>query len=472
MKAYKFILAFAAAALVCASCDLSDPTFGRIDQKDDSLSAPEPAEIVDVRNTPGGAVIKVSLPKDKTIKGVVASYMRNGQLVEARISRFLDSLVICGFPDDSERIVEVCSFNINETKSTPVEVKINPLTPTVKKVRPTLLPTFGGVKVHILGNENKDALAVTILRDTDLADTLKPVKDMKWVEVTTLFTGQDDIKLTRRKLPIEKAIYGVCVRDRWDNYSDTLWTTILPIVEIVIPKEASWGTVTVTEDGVNSKTFHCKGFSKAPAEDDNIEANSSTTALQFLWNGGKDGTDRKVTNSQWANPYGNAHAGNPGEIFASANDTPIPAWFTIDLGCVASISRVLVHQRYGYNPFQDAAVRDIEFWGSNSIDGEPDFDNEHGFSSDWFCLGKFTTPKPSGYMDDGSVGPVDNEDILAYNNGADYEFDAEAYPKCNDDIRYMRVVIANTFATWELRASNGGVCFGELTFFGRIISEL
>lgn len=470
MKQIKYILSVAAALIAFASCNLADPTYGRIDQKDDALSAPDPVEVLSVRSTPGGAVIKIQLPKDKTIKGVIASYERNGQLVEARISRFLDSLVICGFPNDDERKVEVCAFNINETKSSPVEVKVKPLPPTVKTVRPTLLPTFGGVKVHILGNENKDALAVTILRDTDLADTLKPVKDMKWVEVTTLFTGQNDIKLTRRKLPIEKAVYGVCVRDRWNNYSDTVWKTILPIVEVVIPKTAR--AVTVSDDGITSKTFQCSGFSHAPAEDDNLVAAGSTTALEWLWNGGDNGTDRKVTNSQWPNPLGNAHAGNPGEIFATDKYAPIPGWFTIDLGCVASISRVLVHQRYGYNPFQDSAVREIEFWGSNRIDGDPDPNLEHGFSKDWFCLGKFTTPKPSGYMDDGSVGAVDNEDIVAYNEGADYEFDTEAYPRCNDEIRYVRVVVANTFATWELRATEGAICFGEVTFFGKVVSEV
>lgn len=470
MKAIKYLIIFAIASLGIAACGLNDPTFGRIDQKDDTLGTPDPVEITDVRSTPGGAVIKIKLPKDKSIKGVVATYTRNGEVVEARISRFLDSLEISGFPDEQEREVEVCSFNINETKSEPVKLKITPLTPTVKTVKPTLLPTFGGVKVHILGNENKDALAVTILRDADLADTLKPVKDMKWVEVTTLFTGQNDIKLTRRKLPIEKAIYGVCIRDRWNNYSDTTWTTILPIVEVVIPKVSR--AVTVSDDGITSKTFNCKGFTHAPAEDDNLEASGSTTALEYLWNGGDNGTDRKVTNSSWPNPLGNAHAGNPGEIFATDKFAPIPGWFTIDLGCVASISRALVHQRYGYNPYQDAAVREIEFWGSNKIDGDPDPNLEHGFSKDWFCLGKFTTPKPSGYMDDGSVGAVDEEDRNAYNEGADYEFDTEAYPRCNDEIRYLRVVVANTFATWELRATEGAICFGEVTFYGKVVSEV
>ena len=75
-------------------------------------------------------------------------------------------------------------------------------------------------------------------------------------------------------------------------------------------------------------------------------------------------------------------------------------------------------------------------------------------------------------MDDGSVGAVDNEDIVAYNEGADYEFDTEAYPRCNDEIRYVRVVVANTFATWELRATEGAICFGEVTFFGKVVSEV
>ena len=203
---------------------------GRIDQKA-NVPAPSPVTIKSVRSISGGAVIKVVIPDDPYLKGVVAIYDRNGVEVKSKISRYVDSLFVEGLPNTSEHVVTLYSFNVNEVLSEPVETTIVPLAPAISTVKPTIYDSFGGVKIDIQGNESKSDLAVCILKDNDLSDLGKPLKDMKWVEVTTLFTSSNDVRLTRRGLEPKEAIFGVYIRDHWGNTSDTTVRVLTPLWE-------------------------------------------------------------------------------------------------------------------------------------------------------------------------------------------------------------------------------------------------
>ena len=91
----------------------------------------------------------------------------------------------------------------------------------------------------------------------------------------------------------------------------------------------------------------------------------------------------------------------------------------------------------------------------------------------WFCLGKFTQAKPSGYLSNGLPGDITTEDRQTFNAGNDFELDPVQYPHCNDPIRYFRIVFANTFTTFEYgrSTSNRSVQTGEVTPFGQPIIE-
>lgn len=420
-KIYVSIMAAALFAIV--SCDDSD-RFGRVDQLPD-LPAPSPVEIVDVRPTSGGAVIKVSIPDDDLIKGVVARYERNGEEVKAKISRYVDTLVVEGFSDTEPHTVRVASFNVNEELSEDRLVSVTPLIPVIRTVKPTIFESFGGVKVRIEGNESKSNLAVCLLRCADLADSSKAVKDIKWVEVTTLFTESNNINLVRRGIEPEKAIFGTYIRDRWGNISDTTKIVLTPLLEEKINKSL---------------------FRNAALPDDNHFGMGTTYPIEALWD------DSGLS----ASPH----------FFASDDsNSPIPGWVTINLGQVVQISRIQTLPRQQYVIWQGAHPREFEFWGSMEPTGQPG-ENEHGFDDSWFCLGKFEQFKPSGYNSDGSVGTTTVEDNTYFNNGNDFELNPEQYPHCYDDVRYLRIVFANTFATYELGAKVGQVQFGEVTPWG------
>lgn len=429
------------ALFLAASCatDLG----GRIDQYA-NVPIPSPVTVTDVRPISGGAVIKVSIPDDPYLKGVVAVYERAGVEVNTKISRYVDSLFVEGYADTQEHTVNVYSFNVNEELSEAVPVRFTPLPPAIMTVKASIAESFGGVKVHVENNTSRSDLAICILKDDDLSDYGKKLSDMKWTEVTTLFTASEDIFLSRRGLEPKEAIFGLYLRDHWGNVSDTLTSILTPIVE------SKLDTVKV-----NGKLHYV--FKNANLEDDNCHsANTGYYPIEALWDG--------------------SGLSSIPHFFVSEEDGPSPTWLTIDLGNKARLSRITTLPRIGYVIYGGGAVRDYEFWGSMAPTGKEGTvtdENPYGFDDSWFCLGKFTQAKPSGYLSNGLPGDITPEDSQVYNAGNDFELDPVQYPRCNDEIRYLRVVFLNTFSTFEYGhfTKNRQVQTGEVTPFGQPIID-
>lgn len=422
---------FIAALVMFSACDGRLDDYLRLIPSGDDAKTPSPVTISSVTNTPGGAVIKFSYPDDDNIRGAIATYVRNGSAISTKVSRYVDSLVVEGFADMDSHEVKISSFNVNETLSESRSVTVTPLLPPIMSAKPTLMETFGGVKILIEGNEHKADLAVCLLRDEDLSDAGKPVRDMKWVEVTTLFTASNDIKLTRRNLEPVEALYGVYLRDHWGNISDTTVALVTPVAE--------------------DKLNHNK-FSDASLEDDNCKtANASYYPVKALWD--------------------DSGASAAGHFFAS-DYAPRPCWLTINLGQKAQLSRVHTLPRIDYNIWSNAHPRDFEFWGWTG-EGAPagafSLVNEHGFEDGWVLLGRFTQYKPSGYEEDGSVGSYTAEDREYFNSGNDFEFDSDQWEHANDAVTYLRVVFVDNFQTYNSEATSMAVQIGEITPYGKVV---
>ncbi len=416
----------AVTALIYFSCVKS----GRIDQLDNTIPAPKPVEVTNITSRPGGAVIKVKIPDDDNLKGVVAIYERNGEVVNTKISRYLDSLVIVGFADTLIHKVEIKSFNVNELPSTPVEVTIKPLPAAVQTVQFDVVEAFGGIKIHVMNNTSKADLAVILMADKDTANISLPDKSKKWVEVVTLFTASQDIFLPRRGLKDAKTIFGIYIRDRWGNKSDTLVKMLTPLGEVKLDK---------------------KKFKYAnPGDDNSVSTNSSLYPVQGLWD--ESGLS--------ASPY----------FYASTSSNPMPQWLTIDLGVRAKLSRIGKMARIDYAIWTSAHPREYEFWGSMGPTGKPNPNNKYGFDDTWFKLGYYEQPRPSGYNPDGTVpATYTAEDRVMFNTGTEFEMDNSINPRAYDELRYLRVVIVNTFATWETKATVGQIQLGEVTPYGQIL---
>lgn len=405
---------------------------GRIDQIDNSILAPKAVTVTSVRSIPGGAVIKVGLPNDPNLKGVVAKYVRNGVQVETRISRYVDSLTIEGFASTDAQKVNVHAFNSNGDLSAPVEVTINPEAPAVQTVQVSMEQSFGGVKIHIENNTFKENLAVVLMACADPTEVDKADEDRKWVEVTTLFTASEDIYLSRRGLEPKETLFGCYLRDNWGNRSGKTIAVLTPREEVEID--------------ATKVLYYNPG-------DDNSYATSSSYPIMALW-------DRTYT-------------GNSPNLYASNSNCPFPQWLTFDLGKRVVLSRIQKWGRKSYQPFQNANPRDYEFWGAiEDPKGKPaNPANEHGFADCWFKIGTYTQPKPSGYNPDGTPGTITDEDIVCWNQGTEFEMDPLQFPDAYKELRYLRLVVLDTYQTWNTINRKGQFQLEEILAFGQVLES-
>lgn len=398
---------------------------GRIDQIDESAPAPAALDVVSVTNTPGGAVIKVKVPDDKNLLGAIAVYTRNGVECKAKISKYVDTLVVEGFGNTDPREIEVYSLGVNEKLSEPVVVTINPLTPSVQTVKFDIAETFGGVVVKLEENVSQADLAVGVLVDTVLSDISLPPSKIRWADVTTFHTSAKTISLTRRNLEAKTRIYGAFLRDRWNNHSDTIFKELTPIEEIELPKN------TYTNGNLPTDYFTA------------AEGNESGYGLQRLW----DGDLRDA-------------------IYANSHSAPMPQWFTISLGYKASISRIQKWPRTAYELYSSTAPRTIEVYGSMNPNPDGSFDKS------WYLLGKFEQFKPSGYGEGREVGTITDEDNDYWYNKTEFELVPSVdAPDPHQPVSYLRIKVTSTFATYGTDASTGQVIMGELTFWGQKLED-
>ena len=86
---------------------------------------------------------------------------------------------------------------------------------------------FGGATIT-LENEEKGNLIVNVLSKDSLD---------QWYSVRTEYTSIKNIKLPLRGFKSDERVFGVYLRDRWDNVTDTLFTTLTPLEEYKLDKK-------------------------------------------------------------------------------------------------------------------------------------------------------------------------------------------------------------------------------------------
>lgn len=368
--------------------------------RNDSFSdAPAPAVVSDVKvfPKPGAVTLKYTLPKDPEMLYALAVYeIQPGVFREAKASYFLDSMDLVGFGDTLSRDVKIYSVGKNEKKSEPLIIKVKPLTPPVQSVSKTLdlTATFGGVLVKFI-NEHKADLSIVVL-----VDTLGT-----WQTVTTHYTSAPDVSFAARGFDTKPKKFGVLIRDRWSNKSDTLIKILTPLEEQLIPFSLF-------------KTF------RLPTD-----------------------TWQSVTPAYPVEKAFNGIVNNSEDLFATADNDKRPQWFTIDLGQNVIFSRMKLFQRTSH-PYNAAWVKSFEIWGSNAPAADGSFNN-------WQLLGgTFESRKPSG-LPQPQYTAADMDYMRA---GEDFDF-----PFGNPPVRYIRFKMMDSYG------GVGKYFLGELTFWGKIV---
>lgn len=316
---------------------------------------------IEIQTVPGGAYITYQLPNDPDLLYVKGIYeIREGEIAEQRASLYNDTLKIVGYGDTGEKKVKIISVDRGENESAPVEVTFRPETPSVHTTFATMnmIPDFGGVQYSWI-NENNASMAF-ILMARDSSGILFPFE--------TVYSAVDSGKYTLRGFgPVERE-FGVVIRDRWDNYSDTMLMTLTPLFEEKLDKSLFQMII--------------------------LEGDSEMDA--------------------WEGQYEYAYDNNPETFNHTWAGSGWPQMWTLDLGVTAKISRINVLQRQDFF-YSHGNPRNLEIWGRES---EPTDGSLDGWTK--LCDCEATRPTLQG-------GTAD-EDQVHFENGDNYGFDLNDPP--------------------------------------------
>lgn len=396
---------------------------GRIDQVDTDDYVPAQVSVSSVKRVAGGAVIKYNLPDDVKLRAVRAEYSRSGENVFTQASKFVDTLKVDGFSDTLGHDVKLYSVGKNGRISEPVSVNVTPGLPTIRKVSLNLTETFGGIRLLMQGNEDHASLAMTILKDDNVEDFGKKPSEIEWEEVFTYYTSGENVAFTRYGLDTLKRIYGVCARDRWMNYSDTLYFLLAPYHEEQL-ENSFWKIYSLPGD--------------------------ETQCLEGKYQFSRFFDGRWDSNNYCAGfTKGLRHK-----------------MLTIDMGYTASLSRMRLQPRSTGQALTSAFTAwRWQIWGSMNPNPDGSFDDS------WYLLGNFTQYKPSGLAADGSFGTLTDEDTEYFLNNNDYEFlPSDEILDPQRKTRFIRFVTLDNYSTffnkYDEEPTNIYYLIGELMMWG------
>ena len=348
----------------------------------DDTEQPQPIASAEVReNFSGGAVIKYTLPTNSNALYVKAEYdIGDGRVLSQKASVYNDTLRVEGFVRAGTFDIQLYAVSRAEIASEPITIQVEPSEPPFRHAVSTvdIQPDYGGVLVKV-DNPANSPLATLIL----LQDSLG-----LWQEAYTEYSSADTIVFNTRGMKNEEVTIGLTVRDQYQNFSDTIFWTGIPLLEEKIDKTK---------------------FSPYVLPTDQRDA--------FGW----------VMPRLWDD--------NLGTGFHTPEHPPggMPQWFTIDLGQTVALSRFVIHQRLDIYVYNHGNPRRFELYGSAeppSADGEWD--------DSWQFLGAYEVVKPSGQP----PGVNSNEDWEEARQGHGFNF-----PAGIPNVRYIRFKVLESWVT-------------------------
>ncbi|MGJ7029695.1 DUF4959 domain-containing protein [Niabella hirudinis] len=364
-------------------------------------SAEKPAAVTNVRviNIAGGAQIIYDIPPNPAIMYVQADFMINDHSKQqVKASYFTDTLVVRGFAKSTDYKVSLRTVSRGEVLSDPVEVTVHPDTPPYLAVKQSLqiYGDFGGANIQYQNPSSAD-LAIVTMVDT----TSKPEY------VYTSYSKASFGNFSIRGFGAGERRYGACVRDRWGNLSDTVWTKVRSMNEIELDRSVMKALV------LPGDQIACCG------SDLNVP----------LRNGYKAG--------DWAF-YGVPNNGKTDSL---------PERVTVDMGKPVVLSRIRYYMRKnGGAEFRNGTLKYFKIYGSMNPNPNGALDES------WTQIGDvFELVKPSGLP----YGQLDAADQAEVNNGTEFIMPLPAVP-----MRYFRLVILQNYS------GGNGLEMASLKFMG------
>ena len=360
-----------------------------------------------VQNIKGGATITYDLPKEADlllIKAVFTHPDGNKKVVET--SAFANSIAINGFAKSAKATVQLISVDKSRNESQPVDVQIEPLDSPIFDIFANLkvISSFGGIKLTWTNADKKEVVVGVLSKNAD----------GKYASLENFYTSVASGLGVVRGLNPTPTEFAIFIRDIYDNYTDTLFTTLTPWDEQKLDKKLFKGMTLAS-----FFTLSSYGSSNMGVLWDDVSTNINTNTTMYYVN---TTTTEKI-------------------------------FITFDLGVSAKLSRFKFWGRTAWY-FNLHHPKEIEIWGTNDATvANGDRDSFTG----WKLLTSGISTKPSG-PDVLADNLLTSEDRALAAAGEEFEFPLEAPVS-----RYIRF---RCLRTWT---DSKSMFIGELTFWGNVV---
>lgn len=371
-----------------------------------------PAKVTGIEYTaiPGGAHITYALPTDANLLCVTAELVTSrGNKLSFTSSSYKNEITILGLPTEDAQKVLLYSVTTNGVRSEAATISITPYTPPYKAVLETLKmqTSWGGINVSYQ-NESAADLAYYLGYFDDKGD---------FIEYGSYYSNQEKESFAFRGLEDKERKFGIYIRDRWDNYSDTIFQTITPLREVMLDKAK---------------------FRMLQLDGDGIYGTSNNEQPENLWNG--------VWGTEWGNNYGDWKHFIAQDKYGEQED----ATFTMDIGSLTQLSRMVMNQYYRYD---NHMPKKYNIYGLVGYDDDL-VPSSMGDWSNWTLLAEVENKKEFST----AIGPNDATavDIQNWLKGDHVNFDPEPSPP----VRYIRF---RCLESWNGRHN---ISLAEVTYWG------
>ncbi|MEJ2881419.1 DUF5000 domain-containing lipoprotein [Pedobacter sp. GR22-6] len=322
-------------------------------------------------STAGAVKITYNLPSDEDLMYVMAEYTtKYGKVVRTKASSYINSLTIDGFADTAVYDVNLYAVDNSENRSKPMTIQVRAQEPAIFGIRRSieLVDDFGGINIRF-----KNPTEANIALVVSYKDSLGNFSTKE-----TIYTKVKEGNFSSRGFSSQETIFGVYIRDRWDNRTDTAIASLTPIFERQLDKSKFKVSTLPTDAAV--------GWGLPVAN---------------LW-------DRVIAAE--------------GSMWHTA-DVGMPLQVSFDLGVTAKLSRFTLWQRQGVWIYNHGNPKRYEVWGSNNPATDGSYTN-------WTKLVSCESKKPSKQP----TGLNSNEDVAAAARGEEWTIPLDAAP-----VRYIRI---------------------------------
>ena len=383
-------LSFLLLLLVFSSCSEKElaPISG-------SLGKPGIVTDVTVEPSAGGATISYKIPNSEDLLAVKCVYtLSDGKENEVMASYYENKLLLQGYNDTLEHTAVLYAVNRAQELSDPVEVKFypleSPLSKAIKTVR--IKADFGGANFS-WGNSDKVPLNVELLGPDSLG---------RMSTLNILTSDIDKNTYSVRGYAPELSKFSMILGDNFNNYSDTISAEVTPLFEEKLDKKKM--RVMRLDNDASFAEWGC--LDAYMIDDDPL-------------------------------------------TFGHTPNNALPAALTIDLGCMAKLSRFVMHQRKlngSTNIYYDHGnPQRMEVY---TCVHEPGKDGDW---SEWVKIMDCEIVKPSGSPGN-TVTDLDKE---MADKGHEFSFDLSQPP-----MRYVRILLTSA---WK---GTSYVSPAEISFYG------